>query len=81
MRFPISRFRREIFALVDRAAEGEEISLSYKGRLFRIRAEIAPEPRLERIRPLQIVNPAASLDQINWQQELIQALERDWADL
>lgn len=82
MAIPISRFRREIFDLVNRAARGEEVSFTHKGRLFRVQPEVPPATRLERLTPLRVVNPVSGgLDQKDWQQEMIQAWERDWADL
>jgi antitoxin (DNA-binding transcriptional repressor) of toxin-antitoxin stability system len=82
MAIPISRFRREIFDLVNRAARGEEVSFTHQGRLFRVQPEVPPTTRLERLTPLQVVNPVSGgLDQKDWQQEMIQAWERDWADL
>jgi len=82
MAIPISQFRREIFELVNRAAQGEEISFTHKGRLFRVCPEVPPAARLERVTPLRVINPAAgALDQKDWQQEMIHAWERDWADL
>ncbi len=82
MAIPISQFRREIFDLVNRAAKGEEVSFTHKGRLFRVQAEVLPATRLDRVTPLQIVNPVATdLEQKDWQQEMIEAWQRDWADL
>lgn len=82
MAIPISQFRREIFELVNRAAQGEEISFTHKGRLFRVCPEVPPTARLERVTPLPVINPAAGgLDQKDWKHEMIQAWERDWADL
>ena len=82
MAIPISQFRRDIFSLVDRAAKGEQISFTHKGRLFRVQPEVAPTTRLARLTPLEIVGSAAgSLDRKDWQQEMIEAWERDWADL
>lgn len=82
MAIPISQFRREIFDQADRAAKGEQVSFTYKGRLFRVLPDVPPGTRLERLTPLQVVNPAAeSLDPKSWQQEMVRAWERDWADL
>lgn len=82
MEVSISQFRREIFDLVNRAAAGEEISLTHRGRRFRVVPEIPIGRRLERLTPLQIVNPRAdSLDDQEWKQAMVQAWERDWVDL
>lgn len=82
MAIPISQFRREIFEQVNRAAKGEPVSFIHKGRLFRVLPDVPVETRMARLTPLQVVNPVApSLDQKDWQQEMVQAWERDWADL
>jgi prevent-host-death family protein len=82
MEVSISQFRREIFDLVNRAAEGEEISLTHRGRRFRVVPETPAGGRLDRLTPLQVVNPQAdSLDDREWKQAMVQAWERDWADL
>src|ERR1700730_10587844 len=57
---PITQFRREIFALANRALESETITVAYKGKRLRIvpeAAEIDPATRFDRLTPLQIVNP------------------------
>lgn len=79
---PISQFRRDIFDLVNRAANGEEVSFIHKGRLFRVQPDVSPATRLERLTPLPVVNPSAGgIDGKDWQTEMIRAWERDWADL
>ena len=82
MAIPISQFRREIFEHVNRAAKGEPVSFTHKGRLFRVLPDVPAETRLGRLTPLQVVNPRAdSLETKDWQQEMVRAWERDWADL
>lgn len=82
MAIPISQFRRDIFDLVNRAANGEEVSFTHKGRRFRVQPDVSPATRLERLTPLQVVNPASGgIDGKDWQTEMIRAWERDWADL
>jgi len=42
MELTITQFRKDFYALADRALEGETIVFVYKGR--RLRFELAPEP-------------------------------------
>jgi antitoxin (DNA-binding transcriptional repressor) of toxin-antitoxin stability system len=57
MEVPITRFRREIFSLVNQALEGQEVWVTHKGRRVRIVPEGRPVSRLSRITPMNILNP------------------------
>lgn len=78
----ITQFRREIFDLVRRSVEGEQISIVYKGSTIRLVSDVPVGDRLGRITPLQVVNPAsANSDEQVMKQSMAQAWERDWSDL
>lgn len=85
MEVPITQFRRDIFALMNRAAHGEQLSVTYKGERFLIIPETAPKTRFDRLTPMQIINPdypgtfADAKKQI--MEEMEKAWEEDWADL
>ena len=82
MEVPITQFRREMFALVNRALEGETITLSYKGKRLRIVPEIDPGTRLDRLTPLQIINPEfPNLEDVDMLPEMQREWEKDWEDI
>ncbi len=85
MEVPITQFRRDIFALMNRAKQGEQVAVTYKGERFLILPETAPETRFDRITPMQVINPdypgtwADAKKQL--MDEMEKAWEEDWADL
>ena len=82
MEVTITQFRRDLFALVDRALRGETIVVTHKGGRVRIAPEIDPKTRFDRITPLQVTNPEhPDLDSAELKEEMREAWERDWADL
>ena len=82
MEVSITQFRRDLFSLVNRALEGEEIWVAHRGRRFRLAPDRAPSSRLSRLTPLEIVDPQSpGLDDRSLQKEMEQAWTRDWSDL
>ena len=82
MEVSITQFRQDIFDLVNQALEGNEVWVSYKGRRFRIAPENQPASRLERLTPLEVVNPETEqLNDPSLQQEMSRAWEKDWSEL
>ena len=69
MEVPITQFRKDIFALANRALEGETITVAYKGKRLRIVPEIDPKTRFDRLTPLQIINGPlmAGMDEVGRQ--------------
>jgi antitoxin (DNA-binding transcriptional repressor) of toxin-antitoxin stability system len=81
MDLTISRFRRDLFNLVEAAARGEEIMFTHKGIHFRVTPEIAAD-RLSRLTPMQVVTPhTAGLDRKDLMEEMQRAWEKDWVSL
>jgi antitoxin (DNA-binding transcriptional repressor) of toxin-antitoxin stability system len=85
MEISITQFRRDIFALVSQAMEGEEVWVTHKGRRFKVVPEMVPGSRLGRITPLEVIN-AASAESVegsdqSLQEEMLRAWERDWSTL
>jgi antitoxin (DNA-binding transcriptional repressor) of toxin-antitoxin stability system len=79
MEVPITQFRREMFALVNRALEGETITVAYKGKRLRIVPEIDPKTRFDRLTPLQIINPEfPNLEDVDMLPEMQREWEKDW---
>ena len=82
MEVSITQFRQDIFDLVNQALEGNEVWVSYKGRRFRIAPENQPATRLERLTPLDVVNPETEqLKDSSLQEEMSRAWEKDWSEL
>jgi hypothetical protein len=83
MEVPITQFRRDIFALANRALEGETITVAYKGKRLRIVPEIDPATRFDRLTPLQIINPDFPdiMDDAAMKAEMQAEWEKDWEDI
>lgn len=82
MEITITKFRQEIFELVNEAMSGREIWVTHKGRRFRIVPDEKPSSRLSRLTPLDVVNPTpVDPAQLTLQQEMERAWEADWATL
>jgi hypothetical protein len=82
METSISRFRRDLFNLVELALSGEPIYVTHKGKRFRIVPDVKPGERLSKLTPLQIINPQfGELEDAVMKEEMAQAWENDWADL
>jgi antitoxin (DNA-binding transcriptional repressor) of toxin-antitoxin stability system len=82
MEVSITRFRRELFDLVNQAMAGGEVWVRHKDRRFKIVPEGESVSRFSRITPLQIVNPNSSEeDELAMKREMQQAWEKDWETL
>jgi hypothetical protein len=79
MEVPITRFRREIFTLVNKALDGSEVWVSHKGRRLKLVPEGRPASRLSRITPMEIINYAeGGLENTGLLEEMTRAWEADW---
>lgn len=82
MEVSITQFRRELFALVNRALEGEEVWVAHRGRRFRIAPDRPTGSRLSRLTPLGVIDPESpGLDDPSLQEEIERAWARDWSEL
>jgi prevent-host-death family protein len=82
MEVSITKFRREMFDLVNQAMAGADIRVVHKGKRFRIVPELKPSSRLSRITPLEVLNPESpSNAESDLLKEMTRAWEKDWADL
>jgi prevent-host-death family protein len=82
MEVTITQFRKNLFSLVNRALEGETVSVTHNGRRVRIVPEIDPKTRFDRITPLQVINPEfPDLDDREMKEEMRKEWEKDWEDL
>ena len=80
MEVSITQFRRELFSLVNRALDGETVSVTHKGRRFRIVPELEATTRFDRLTPLQIINPEFPdiMDDAEMKAEMQAEWEKDW---
>ena len=86
MEVPITQFRREIFSLVTRALDGEEVWVTHKGRRLKIVPEGKPASRLSRITPMEVmVDPKFDTNdpafKAEMQAEMGKGWESDWEKL
>jgi prevent-host-death family protein len=86
MEVPITKFRREIFNLMNQAMAGGEVWVTHKGQRFRIVPDKKATSRLSRITPLDILNPdGPDLNdralKAESMAEMEKAWERDWSIL
>ncbi|HEX4311737.1 MAG TPA: type II toxin-antitoxin system prevent-host-death family antitoxin [Acidobacteriaceae bacterium] len=82
MEVPISQFRRDLFQLVEKSAQGEPLFITHRGRRFRVVPETPAPTGTDALTPLAIVNPnGPALDDPAWKDQMIREWESDWADL
>ncbi len=79
MEIPISKFRSNLFALVDQAMGGAEVWVKHKGRRFRLVPENAPGDKLSRITPMQILVPGGpDLEDLDFKAKLLAEMQAEW---
>jgi prevent-host-death family protein len=81
MEVSITKFRQELFELVNQALEGGEVWVTYKGRRFRIMPENQPAGRLARVTALAVINHKAKASDAALLEEMTRAWEQDWSTL
>lgn len=84
MEVPITQFRRDIFALANRALEGETITVAYKGKLLSVTAKpskIDPATRFDRVTRLELSNPEfPDFENVDMLPEMQREWEKDWKE-
>ena len=79
MELSITEFRRNLFSVVQKAMEGDEVWVKTQGRRFRIVPEGKRPDKLSRITPMQIINEAAGgLENTGLLEEMTREWEHDW---
>ena len=82
MEVSITRFRRELFDLVNQAIAGTEVWVTYKGQRFKIAPECVPASKLDRITPLDLINEDwTEEDERAMKEEMQREWEKDWSKL
>jgi len=78
MKVTISDFRKNLFKLVDKALEGDDVEVVHKGKTIRLVSKIQGS-KLDRLTPAQIFNPDLSEEeQARASRELFAEMEREW---
>jgi antitoxin (DNA-binding transcriptional repressor) of toxin-antitoxin stability system len=82
VRVTITKFRQDLFKLVDRALQGQPLQFTHKGVVFTVSAEAKPS-RLARLTGQTVVAPGADLGQARRRllEEMESEWERDWSEL
>ena len=81
MEVTISRFRRDLFTLVESALTGEEITFTHKGIHFKV-IPVIETSRFGRLTPMQVVNPKKpNLEGTELMREMEKSWKKDWANL
>jgi|SRR5271168_153619 len=87
MEVPITQFRKNIFALVNEAAEGKDVLFTHKGKRFRVVPEHAPEiDNLSRLTPMDIFippdfDPNDPAFRAEWTAAMEKEWEKDWSQI
>jgi hypothetical protein len=83
MAVTITTFRKEIFELAAQALEGKEVSFMYKGKLLKVVPDGYEEQGVhwfDRMTPLDLMNPDYVEPAVPFQEEIMTAWEKKWAD-
>ena len=75
MKVPITRFRQDMFKLVDSALAGEPLEFVHKGIVFRVIPE-GRSSKLAKLTPQPVLAPQADLAQSS--HDLLKEMETDW---
>jgi hypothetical protein len=78
MEVPITRFRKELFSLADRALEGGDVWFTHKGCRLKVVPEGKPLSKLSRVQPMEIVASGVDLEDQSWKQDILQEWEQGW---
>jgi antitoxin (DNA-binding transcriptional repressor) of toxin-antitoxin stability system len=75
MRVAITKFRQELFQLVERALKGEPLEFTHKGFVFKVVPDIKPS-RLAALTGQTVVAQRTDLEQAS--RELLREMESEW---
>jgi antitoxin (DNA-binding transcriptional repressor) of toxin-antitoxin stability system len=76
----ITKFRRDLFRLADRALQGEPVEFIHKGVVFRVIPATAT-PKLSRLTRETVVAPGAKLDTADLLKEMEAEWQKDWSEI
>ena len=75
MRVPITKFRQQLFRLVERAMEGERLEFIHKGVVFQVVPERRPS-KLAKLTGQPVVAPGGDLARAS--RDLLREMEAEW---
>jgi antitoxin (DNA-binding transcriptional repressor) of toxin-antitoxin stability system len=76
----ITKFRQNLFQLVDQALKGESVEFIHKGVVFKVVPETSIS-KLSRLTRETVVAPEASLDTTELLKEMEAEWEKDWSEI
>ena len=82
MKVGITKFRQDLFPLVERALRGEPVEFTHKGVVFKVVPELKPS-RLAALTGQAVVAKGTDLEQASRQllREMESEWEKDWSEL
>jgi antitoxin (DNA-binding transcriptional repressor) of toxin-antitoxin stability system len=80
MAVSITKFRQNLFQLVDQALKGEAVEFIHKGVVFKVVPETSVF-KLSRLTRETVVAPEASLDTSELLKEMEAEWEKDWSEI
>jgi antitoxin (DNA-binding transcriptional repressor) of toxin-antitoxin stability system len=76
----ITKFRRDLFQLVDQALEGKPVEFIHKGVVFKV-VPATRTPKLSRLTRETVVAPGADLDTADLFKEMETEWQKDWSEI
>jgi len=76
----ITKFRRDLFQLADRALQGEPIEFMHKGVVFKV-VPATSTPKLSRLARETVTAPGSSLDTTELFKEMEAEWQKDWSEI
>ena len=76
MEVTITQFRRDLFKLVEKALEGTEVCVSYKGERIKLKPVKKLKSKLDRLTPCDFIN--FDVPETLLMEEMSKAWEKDW---
>jgi antitoxin (DNA-binding transcriptional repressor) of toxin-antitoxin stability system len=76
----ITRFRRDLFQLADRALKGEPVEFIHKGVVFKV-VPATSTPKLSRLTRETVTAPGSDLDTTDLLKEMEAEWQKDWSEI
>ncbi len=78
MQITATNFRKDMFQILERAKQGEEVLVLHKGEQFRLMPE-KPVDKLSRIQPVEVFHPhSEAADEERMKKEMAAEWEAKW---
>ena len=76
----ITKFRRDLFQLIDQALRGEPVEFIHKGVIFRV-VPATSTPKLSRLTRETVTAPGEDLDTKDLLKEMEAEWQKDWSEI